>query len=63
MSTELPRNGPALTAALDAGVAGTRSWRWRDALGVLVALALGPGPLVDRKGMRRIGVKVCVCMF
>ena len=44
MSTELPRNGPALTAALDAGVAGTRSWRWRDALGVLVALALGPGP-------------------
>ncbi len=59
MSTELPRNGPGL----DAGVAGTRSWRWRDALGVLVALALGPGPLVNRKGMRRIGVKVCVCMF
>jgi len=55
MSTELPRNGPALTAALDAGVAGTRSWRWRDALGVLVALALGPGPWGDRKGRGGLG--------
>ena len=63
MSTEVPRNGPALTAALDAGVAGTRSWRWPGALGVLAALALGPGPRVDRKGMRRIGVRVCVWMF
>ena len=39
-----------------------RAWRWRDAFCVLVlaALALGPGPWGDRKGMRRIGVGVYV---
>ena len=39
-----------------------RAWRWRDAVCVLVgaALALGPGPWGDRKGMRRIGVGVYV---
>ena len=39
-----------------------RAWRGRDAFCVLVvaALALGPGPWGDRKGMRRIGVGVYV---
>ena len=39
-----------------------RAWRGRDAVCVLVlaALALGPGPWGDRKGMRRIGVGVYV---
>ena len=39
-----------------------RAWRWRDVFCVLVvaALALGPGPWGDRKGMRRIGVGVYV---